>query len=104
MFVIVCDCPSPYISSPRVRCPNAIENAQLAYASHPLLYIIRLKSSPKARCARHVLDLLELDAHLHNAISYHPRIQTHGPSQDVLCLGARIEAHNEVVTNVMCGL
>jgi hypothetical protein len=63
-----------------------------------------LPHSSKACRARHVFDLLELNAHLHNAISNHPRVQTHRPSQGVLCLRTRIEAHNKVVADVMCGL
>lgn len=72
---------------------------------HPIIHVLLvLLPSSKAGRARHILNLLELDAHLHNTISYHPRIQTHRPSQGVLCFRTRIEAHNEVVPDVVCGL
>lgn len=54
--------------------------------------------------ARNVLDLFELCAHLHDGVAYQTRIQAHCAAQRMLCAGARVEAHDEVVANVVGGL
>ena len=58
----------------------------------------------EAGLAGDVLDLLELCAHLHDGVSYQARVQAHCAAQRVLCAGARVEAHDEVVADVVGGL
>lgn len=48
-----------------------------------------------------ITDLFQPIAHLHHAISYHPRIQSKRSFHRVLCLRARVEAQNEVVALVI---
>lgn len=48
-----------------------------------------------------VLDLLKLRAHLYDRIPNQARVERHSLSQGVLCAGARVEAHNEVVAVVV---
>lgn len=52
----------------------------------------------------HILDLLELGPHLHHRVPDQPWIQRHCSSQVMLCACTRIEAHDEVVPIVVCGL
>ena len=55
----------------------------------------------EARLPRNILNLLKLGPHLHNRVPDQPRIQTHGAPQRVLCAGTGIEAHDEVVADVV---
>ena len=49
-------------------------------------------------------NLLELGTHLHNRVPDEARVQGHGLAQRVLGARARVEAHDEVVSVVMCRL
>ena len=84
----------------------------LSYCTHPTL----LPGSPfflpsfycmflfEARLARNVLDLFKLGAHLDNRVAYQTGVQAHCAAQRVLCAGAGVEAHDEVVADVVGGL
>jgi hypothetical protein len=56
------------------------------------------------RCTRDIGNLLELGAHLDNRVPDETRVQGHGLAQRVLGARARIEAHDEVVSVVVCRL
>jgi hypothetical protein len=51
--------------------------------------------------ARYVLDLLKLCAHLDDGVADQARIQAHGAAERVLGAGAGVEAHDEVVADVV---
>jgi hypothetical protein len=56
------------------------------------------------RCTGDVGNLLELGAHLDNRVPDQAGIQGHGLAERVLGARARIEAHDEVVSVVVCRL
>jgi hypothetical protein len=51
--------------------------------------------------ARYVLDVLELCAHLDDGVADQARIQAHCAAEGVLGAGAGVEAHDEVVADVV---
>lgn len=55
----------------------------------------------EAGLAWYVLDLLELGAHLDNGVAYQARVQAHCAAEGVLGAGAGVEAHDEVVADVV---
>jgi hypothetical protein len=55
--------------------------------------------------ASHIPHFIQFRADLHHRVSDHARVQTKCPLDSVLCLRARIEAHDEVVAIVVgCAL
>jgi len=53
----------------------------------------------------HILNLIKLRSNFHHRVPNHARIQTKRPLDSVLCLCARVEAHDEVVAVVVgCAL
>jgi hypothetical protein len=72
--------------------------------SHTYISYTRRSALPELGHARHVLDVLKLLAHLDDRVSDQPRVETHCASQGMLCAGAGVEAHDEVVAILVGGL
>jgi len=73
--------------------------------SHTLLPLIGTRSISPINLPTNILNLIELRPNLHHRVANHARIQTECPLDSVLCLCARVEAHDEVVAIVVgCAL
>jgi hypothetical protein len=105
-------CESDRIYTPQSPTPKGIHNAMCNASSLvPQQYIMACCTLPnhppllsERRCTGDVGNLLKLGAHLDNRVPDQAGIQGHGLAQRVLGARARIEAHDEVVSVVVCRL
>lgn len=58
---------------------------------------------PPIRLAGHILNVLQLTAHLHHTIAYHSRIQAECSPHSMLRLGAGIETQDEIMAFAIGG-
>jgi hypothetical protein len=67
--------------------------------------LISARTIPPVNLCANIFNLIELRANLDHRVADHARVQTECPLDGVLCLCARVEAHDEVVAIVVgCAL
>lgn len=93
-----------FFKSPKITPSHAFHIPSHRQIS-PSLPLIAARTISPINLPTHIPNLIELRANLHHRVANHARVQTESPLDGVLCLCARVEAHDEVVAVVVgCAL
>ena len=89
------------IKTPSLCCPYPFPSPKFPHSS----LLIRARTIPPINLRANIFNLVELRANLDHRVANHARVQTECALDGVLCLRARVEAHDKVVAVVVgCAL